>query len=226
MGEVRSGYNLIAEDFSSKRGNLWPELLLFKKYVKREDRVLDVGCGNGRLAALFKNMDVSYVGVDNSEELIRIARKRTKNIKDPRVEFVRGSGTALPFDEGSFNVVFSVATLHHIPSSKFRLKFLKEAKRVLKKEGVLIVTVWNLWRVKFLKYHLKYFLLKLTGEVKLDRGDIFYPWKNSKGEVVMERYLHCFRKKELVSLAKRADFKVEEAGFTEAGRNIYLVARK
>jgi len=37
-----------------------------------------------------------------------------------------------------------LAVLHHIPSLEFRLEFLKEAKRVLRLGGLLILTVWDL----------------------------------------------------------------------------------
>ncbi|PIX02803.1 SAM-dependent methyltransferase, partial [bacterium (Candidatus Gribaldobacteria) CG_4_8_14_3_um_filter_42_11] len=41
--------------------------------VKDGDKVLDVGCGNGRLVKAFENKKISYLGVDNSEKLIKLA---------------------------------------------------------------------------------------------------------------------------------------------------------
>ena len=216
---MKRGYDLIAGDFSRKRQGLWPELLPFAGYVKPGGRVLDVGCGNGRLRALFKDMDVRYTGVDNSNKLLRLA-KENQELRIKNQEFAVTDALALPFGDNRFDAVFSVAVLHHIPSDKLRLKFLREAGRVLRDDGALVVTVWNLRRLKFLKYRVRALLNK-----KLGPGDILYPWKNEEGETVLERYFHCFAKGELVRLFKKAGFRIEEAGFTKKRRNIYAVGR-
>lgn len=219
VSQVQVDYSVIADHFSKTRRGLWPGLLRFKELVKEKDRVLDVGCGNGRLFEMFKGKDVNYVGVDVSKKLVRIASSKYGS-----AEFKMASGLDLPFKDDSFDAVFSVAVLHHVPSKKLRLKFLKEAKRVLKEKGVLVVLVWNLWRRNFLFYHLKHFFLKIFGS-GLDFFDIYYPWKDDKGEVMAERYIHCFFKRELVGLVKEAGFEVKEAGFTKGKRNIFIVGR-
>ncbi len=224
MVKTKKDYDLIAESFSSSRKGLWPELLYFKKYINPEDKVLDMGCGNGRIRALLRGIETEYVGVDNSEKLIELAKK-SKEFKIENQSFVVGDVLDLPFKDSQFDLVFSVAVAHHIPSEEFRLRFFEEAERVLRSEGVFIVLVWNLWRKKFLSHHIKSFVSNLLGQTNLGCRDMFYPWKNNQSEVVTKRYLHCFTKKELVNLVRRTGFEVQEAGFTRAKRNIYVVAR-
>ncbi len=66
-------------------------------------RVLDVGCGTGIAS---QGWDVVMVGIDPSEELLRIARTR--------MEVVRGVGEALPFPDDSFDAVISLTAIHNM----------------------------------------------------------------------------------------------------------------
>ena len=225
LDKTQADYNRIASHFSNTRKYIWQDLEYFKKFVDNGDKILDLGCGNGRLLKLLKDKDIDYIGIDSSKRLIEIARKSwTSHARS--IKFIVADVLDLPFQNNSFDKIFSIAVFHHIPSKKFRLEFLKQAKSVLKPNGLLILTAWNLQQKRFLKYHLKYFLLKLIGKSKLDFKDIFYPWKSQQGKVLAQRYIHCFTKNELKNLAKKAGFKIQEIGFLgKQKRNIYLVAR-
>ncbi|GAH26634.1 unnamed protein product, partial [marine sediment metagenome] len=52
LKKTKEDYNLIAEDFSRTRWNIWAEFSIFRDYVKGGDEILDIGCGNGRLLEL------------------------------------------------------------------------------------------------------------------------------------------------------------------------------
>jgi len=220
LEKTRQDYNLIAEDFSRTRWNIWAEFNIFKEYVKDGDKILDVGCGNGRLLELFKDKDINYTGVDASEKLVDLARK-----KYPDNNFMVADNLNLPFPDDNFDKVFSVAVLHTIPSEELRKKAISELKRVLKPGGLLIATVWDMWRKDTFPKLLKYSFLKLIGKSKLDFGDAFVPWADKA-----ERYYHFFTKKELQSLAEESGLSIIKKGIAknETGKrsNIYLIAKK
>lgn len=206
MEKTRQDYNLIAEDFSRKRERIWEEFDFLKSKVVSGEKVLDLGCGNGRFIEFFKKQGIEYFGVDNSERLIEIAKKR-----HPEGNFQVADSFNLPFPDNFFDKIISIAVLHHIPSYGKRTEFLKEAKRILKPKGVLILTVWYLWQKKTAwKLLLQNIFLKLTGRSKLDFNDIFIPWKDSQGKIRAQRYFHCFTKKELQKLAEKAGFKIKK----------------
>jgi len=213
-------YNLIAEDFSRTRRFVWRDLESLYHYASTGDKVLDLGCGNGRLFQIFKDININYTGVDSSGKLIEIAKKTY-----PSATFLVADALRLPFSTNYFDEVYSVAVLHHIPSAQLRLEFLEEAKRVLKPGGLLILTVWNLWQGRGWKLNLKFGFLRILGISKLDFKDVFVPWGKNH-----QRYIHCFTKKELIKLAQKAGFKIKETGvlkMKEGGEtNIYIVARK
>ncbi|MEA3453110.1 MAG: class I SAM-dependent methyltransferase [Patescibacteria group bacterium] len=219
----RNDYNEIAETFNRTRDWIPPDFNFLKQYINKGEKILDIGCGNGRFSEIVKDR-ADYYGVDVSERLIKIAKE-----KYPARQFLVNDPLVLPFEENSFDKVFCLAVLHHIPSRKLRKDFLKEIKRVLKPRGKLILTVWDLNdQPKAKQLLFKYTLLKLMGKSKIDYRDIFYPWKNSKGEVLIERYVRVFSKKGLKKLIKKADFIIREIGIvkrSKKGKNIFLIAQ-
>ncbi len=220
----QSDYNKIADIFNKRRDWIPPDFTILEKYINKGERILDLGCGNGRFSEIVGNK-VDYYGVDVSERLIKIAEK-----KYPNGKFVVIEPLILPFKNNFFDKVFCLAVLHHIPSKKFRKDFLKEIKRVLKPEGKLILTVWYLndnQKAKRLLF--KYTLFKLIGKSKLDCKDILYPWKDSRGETLIQRYVHIFSEKELEKLIQSIGFVVKEKRILERskkGKNIFLIAQK
>lgn len=222
-GKTKNDYDKIAKQFSDVRKSVYQETVdLIKKHIKKGDRVLDLGCGNGRLYNTIVSEKIDYIGIDFSEELIKIARK-----KYPEGEFMVADSLNLPFSDNHFDKIYSIAVLHHIPSKKLRLRGMEEIKRTLKSEGFLILTVWNLQERKSIKKLIyKFGLLKLFNRSKLDFGDILKEWKGSN-----DCYFHCFKKGELESLVKKAGLRIIDSGeiFINKKRsqsNFYIVAQK
>lgn len=100
-------------------------------------RVLEVGSGGGQLAVQLagKRPDLSIVGLDLSPEQVARAAARARPVAG-RVRFVEGSAMALPFDDGTFDAVLSVASIKHWPDPALGLA---ECARVLRAGGALAV---------------------------------------------------------------------------------------
>lgn len=220
----RDDYNKIADIFAQKRDWIPPDFTILEQYINKGERILDLGCGNGRLKKVVGNK-ADYYGVDVSEKLIEIAKERY-----PDGEFFLAEGLSLPFKDSFFDKVFCLAVFHHIPSKKFRRDFLKEIKRVLIPGAQIVLTVWHLTdNPKASCSFFKYTLLRLIGKTRLDFKDIFYPWKNSMGEVLIYRYIHIFSEKELEKLVQEIGFIVKKKGIlgrSEKGKNIFFLAQK
>jgi 2-polyprenyl-3-methyl-5-hydroxy-6-metoxy-1,4-benzoquinol methylase len=201
---VKEGYEEIAEDFSETRKKyLWPELVKLAGLVKDGDSVLDAGCGNGRLVEALKNKQVDYLGVDNSEKLISLARGKygSQNFK-----FLVGDILELDKKiDKKFDFIFCIAVLHHIPGNDLRVKALEQLKSKIKPGGKIILTVWNLWNLpKFKKLIFKFMVLKLIGKNRMDFGDILF-----RGfKLNRERYYHAFSQCELKGLFKKSGLKI------------------
>jgi ubiquinone/menaquinone biosynthesis C-methylase UbiE len=102
------------------------------------DRILDMCCGtgNGTLAiASAGGGKAEVVGADLSLGQVRRAEAKSRSEK---CRFVVGDATAAAFRDGCFDKVFITHALHEMPRAA-RLGALREARRVLKREGELIV---------------------------------------------------------------------------------------
>ncbi len=121
---------------------LWrSEEVLFGEHFSEEDRLLDLGCGTGRIAfGLWRNGFRRVEGVDISEEMIAGAREYGET-HGMEVAFRVGDATDLPFEEGSFDgVIFGFGGLMQIPGRENRRKALREVARVLKPGKVFVFT--------------------------------------------------------------------------------------
>jgi ubiquinone/menaquinone biosynthesis C-methylase UbiE len=95
---------------------------------------LDVGCGTGVLAESLAREGFAMTGVDPSDGMLDVLRRRA-----PQVTAVRASGSALPFDDDSFDVVLTVAVLHHIAAPDDVRATLGEMVRVSRAGGRVLV---------------------------------------------------------------------------------------
>jgi SAM-dependent methyltransferase len=103
--------------------------------IRRFERALDVGCGEGRFCRLLKSKHIPAVGIDPTEKLIAHAKTL-----DPGGDYKIAKAEALPFPSASFDLVVSYLTL--IDIADFRLA-LSEMSRVLKPGGILLIANLN-----------------------------------------------------------------------------------
>jgi SAM-dependent methyltransferase len=135
---IQDAYDAIAGEFA-RRNAAMPESLvaLGEELLGRlGDRpaLLDAGCGAGRDLAWFEARGVAATGVDLSEGMLREARTRVRG----RLE--RADLRALPFADGSFDAVWCMAALLHLPKAEAPVA-LAELHRVLRPGGLLAVTL-------------------------------------------------------------------------------------
>jgi SAM-dependent methyltransferase len=95
---------------------------------------LDVGCGTGTLAGRLAVAGYAMTGVDPSAGMLDVLRARV-----PAVQAVQASGTELPFPDASFDLVLTVASLHHIADPGDVRRTLREMVRVTRPGGRVLV---------------------------------------------------------------------------------------
>ena len=123
------------------KGEMWYEHWHRYHYVLplvAGKKVLDVACGEGYGSALMSRSAAEVSGVDISAAAITHARALYADRAN--VQYFEASCTQLPFDHASFDVVVSFETIEHIAE---QAEFLDEIKRVLKPDGVLILSCPN-----------------------------------------------------------------------------------
>lgn len=103
------------------------------------DKILDVGCGDGYYLHLLSNLGLKLelTGCDFDEDGLKSARKNLKNkIRLVQADLMK----KLPFENNSFDKIVMSEVAEHLPDD---IKGLKEVRRVLKRGGILCLTVPN-----------------------------------------------------------------------------------
>ncbi len=138
---VSDGLEFTGERFlPGARGEIWYEHWHRYHFAAKlvAGRVLDVACGAGYGSALLARQAQRVVGVDISAATI--AHARAAYAATPNLEFGQADCAALPFADATFDVVVSFETIEHIER---QVQFLDEVRRVLRQEGLLVLSCPN-----------------------------------------------------------------------------------
>lgn len=184
---VHRFYSHKAQQFSDSRVKPWPFAMQFiRDQIKPTDLVLDAGCGNGR-----QFLHPNTVGLDYSANLLQDA-----SIK-PNIGLIQGDVCTLPFKDNVFDVILSVAVVHHLSSHERRVGCLLEMKRVLKNKGKCLLYVWHSEASKKAKF----------SAIDGSQSEYLVSWR---GEDDLLRYYFLFDEESLGSLANEAGFKISK----------------
>lgn len=217
--KVADFYDQNCFSFSQTRATWWSDLEFIRKYLKKKGRILDFGCGNGRFLDFLEkeNSSLEYQGVDSSQGLIEIAQKKHRGKKF----LVLKENEKLPFEDESFDLIVAVAVFHHL-SPKMAEETLQELKRILKKDGKIILTVWHLWKAKYLWAGLKSF----SWQKNFFSAEISF----GKKEENNKRWCCFWTLAKLKSVLQKSGFSLLEKGITlsrsNKKRNYWVVGEK
>lgn len=127
----------MAEDYDASYDGRFVRCM-YREVVRRAvslpgDRVLDLGCGNGNLIRMLREVKrASCWGADLSPQMIREAGK---NLGD-KVNLAVADAAALPYGDGQFDIVICNASFHHYTEPE---RAVEEIRRVLRTGGTLIL---------------------------------------------------------------------------------------
>ncbi|MBI2585075.1 MAG: methyltransferase domain-containing protein [Rhodospirillales bacterium] len=111
---------------------------------------LNIGCGGGFEGLLFAGYGAHYIGVDFSQNAVRLTRDLIRNAGFDGAAF-QAEAEALPFRDGSIEYVYSSGVLHHTPNIE---QALKEACRVLAPGGTAMIALYATRSLMFFWYRL------------------------------------------------------------------------
>ena len=143
---VRSdNYNkYVIEEFETDRPQKWLSLIEENSFKDRTMRVLDAGCGPGFFSVLLSKAGHDVTGIDGSEGMLSHARENAAHFQ-VRPDLCQGDFGALPFEDGTFDLVISRNVTHII---REHLKVYAEWLRVLKPGGVMLIFDAN-WHLPY-----------------------------------------------------------------------------
>lgn len=199
---VHRFYDENGSEFSATRRRHWEMTERFlDEFNTPGSVVLDAGCGNGR-AFLHPNV----IGLDHSLRLLMDA-SLVRNLG-----LLRGDVCSLPFVDGTFDLILSIAVIHHLSTHERRTRALEEMRRVLRKNGRLLLYVWGEDARNKRKF------VKIGNR---ESKDYLITW-NLREDA--RRYYYLYSMEELVSLCKDVGFKVLRHGSEE--QSLFAVLEK
>jgi tRNA (uracil-5-)-methyltransferase TRM9 len=224
-----SFYSRFANEFSETRSSAQLRLNRIVKYVTDEAIVLEVGCGNGRLAERLDReaRPLEYVGVDAAREMIDIANGRRAGLRFVRAAFLvadlaePGWSRAVP--QAPYDLAVALAVLHHIPSYALRQAVLQEVNGLLKPGATLVMTNWQFMNNERMKKKILEWSAVGVEPAELEAGDALLSWKRGG---TAYRYCHWLTKSEVEELAAASGFVVQRQFFADADLNLYSILKK
>jgi len=210
----RAFYGRFANAFSASRGKAEPGLLRLLHSVKPGARVLDLGCGNARVAQLLPP-GCSYTGIDFSPELLRFTTPPPSHLVSYRllVADLVQDAWAKSLAAG-FDWIVIRAVLHHIPDYANRRAVLSQAISLSRPDGHLILANWQFDRLpRLLQRAVPWSAIGLS-EDDVEEGDILLDWRRDGYGI---RYVHLVTREETLRLAEESGATVIEM-FQSDGR--------
>ena len=192
---------------------------LFALCFARGSRLLDLGCGTGREAFGAARRGHAVVAVDLVHAMLANGRTAAASVGLP-IEWLRAEASTLPFASHSFDGALLVCQfLEHFHGRARRVSILREAARVVKPGGRLVLSVHNgLWRPGPRHWLLRYLRRRENGELPEEGGSL------ARRMVRRQRVL---RAADLVDArrlaAQRLHFEVQSLG-RRAARGLGLAA--
>lgn len=129
---IENSYNKIAKDYNKTIAiiNSLDDWVFIKHFPQNRQRVLDIGCGSGHLLVVMSGYFEESYGIDKSKKMVELTKAKNK-----KFEAICGDAEDLPYPDNFFDDVVS----HTVFQRLNKEKALKEAKRVLRRGGKLVI---------------------------------------------------------------------------------------
>jgi ubiquinone/menaquinone biosynthesis C-methylase UbiE len=178
---VHDTYDNIAKHFSDTRHTVWKYTKKFISSLKPNSNCLEIGCGNGKNMC-YRQDDLIWKGAEICENFISIC-------KGKELDVCKANALDLPFEDNCFDVVISIAVIHHLSTPERRKKAVQEMFRVLKPGGRILLEVWSIKQ-------------GIKSKRKFETLDNMVSWEEKTSKKIYQRYYHVFDEGELSSLVR------------------------
>ena len=192
-------YEKISSHFDNTRSYVWPAVKNFLNSLSpgQYPNILEVGCGNGR--NMMYRPELMIKGCDIVQSFLNICSNKGLSVR-------YSNQKELLYPDKSFNVVLSIAVLHHLADEGDRKKSIDEIIRILQKDGLCYIQVW-----------------KNSENPDVSEGK-FINWTDIDSKIVYKRFYYFYCENDFKALFDRDD--IEVLNFFEERNNFICIFKK
>jgi ubiquinone/menaquinone biosynthesis C-methylase UbiE len=185
------------------------DLKALSRFLKPTDRILDLGCGWGRITCALARNAYNVIGLDLSENLITYARQSATEL-GLKIRFDLGSMMSIPYPEESFDKLICLwGAFNHLLTPSDQVKALNEMYRVLKPDGLAFIEMGNGERKKY---------RQIIGTVSY--GHESRVWNSQFKEGTPSNVLYIHDRRTLTRIAKKSKFEKFRVRFQNINHKI------
>ena len=229
----RHFYTIVGADFDRTRQGLPSGMVQLAARLQRPgtaQRLLDAGCGNGRLARALAQAGVqgAYLGIDADAGLLQVAGEQARDLPGLAVEF-RATDLATPgwqqavSDRAPFDAVISLAVLHHFPGLALRQRLVADLASLLAPGGVLALSTWQFLAAERIADKVVPWSTLGLDPADVEPGDALLPWNQGAHAL---RYVHHLDLPEIEALAAATNLRIQDtwqADGKEGNLSLYVL---
>lgn len=218
----REFYEAFGVDFAETRPRLAPGVQRVLDPIPAGCRVLEIGCGDGKVGRRLAARGMAYVGVDASAALIARAEKYTADLRlrtddsimshQSSVSYIQADVLASDWDvvlgSQSFDWILAFAVFHHLPGGEARAELMRTLAQRLAPGGTLVLSNWQFTRSERLKQRLRPWSELGLHETAVEPNDYMLSWE--RGGKRGLRYVHLLDEAEARALAAQAGLRVRQ----------------
>lgn len=227
-------YEGYAKSFSSSRYSIQPGIRQLLPDMLGSHKVLDLGCGNGNLAkALFNaGFEGLYIGLDNSQALLKEASESIAGTKEDQFSFFQADLAAdwsSRIASGKFDSIVSFAMLHHLPLDKVQNDFFEQIESLLLPGGHFYLSSWQVKNNQRLQSRIQTWSMVGLDPQVLSEDDLLLDWRAEPDLPPRYRYVRHYDSALLKQLGESAALKLEKEFFSdgkEGNLALYQVWKK
>lgn len=154
------------------RRNTQEELMYLKKFINKNQKILDLGCGYGRVTIPLAREGYSIDGIDIVPSFIKKASEDAEK-ENLKIDFKVGDMRKLPYEDESYDAILSMwGVFVELPTVDEQLEAIKEMRRVLKNNGLVVVDIPVEKKQALVKSDDRGDVIKVNPKTKLVTGKI------------------------------------------------------
>lgn len=212
-------YEAHGENFADARPRLPSGVQRILEKIPAGSRVLEIGCGDGKVGRRLAARGCVYVGLDVSNAMIERAKAFTENwtlrageFSTSQILFFQADVLTPSWDQiiagQTFDWLVAFAVLHHLPGYETRARLVRECAARLAENGRLVFSNWQFTRSERLRARIRPWAELDLAEAQVEPNDYLLSWER-KGRRGL-RYVHLLDEAEARRLAAQANLRVLE----------------